>query len=320
MLKDRGTKAVNRYKWYIILATILIVLLFGVTSLLRDKNTSENQLGSNEINRHKALLKLESGVTHEISDKDTILNFKETPVVITVDSVNARLAVSDEKTVSKKPKYHMIETPPGSEYMVVLDDGTKIWLNSDSRLFFPEVFSDSLRQVRVEGEVYINVANDEDRPFIVSFNDNTIKALTTEFNVRCYKDDDNEGTITVIEGSVELTSKQEKVTLTPEQQAVIRKNSAKVDITMVNPKVFVAWKNGKFVYHNTSLGPIMNDLARWYQVDVSYQDNQLKDLKFSLFTNRYNSIESMLEIIEATNKVKFDVKNENVVIKRTNRL
>jgi len=215
---------------------------------------------------------------------------------------------------------NVVVTPIGGEYQLTLSDGTKVWMNSKSEIRYPVRFSGNTRKVKISGEVYFEVTKDAERPFLVDVNDIEIKVLGTQFNIMAYPEERNIQT-TLVEGAVRimahgLSGKIRSADLSPGSQAEYDRFSKSVEIKEVDIERFIAWKNGKFVFEKESLNDIMRKLERWYNIKVFFQSNDLKNKRFSARIDRYGNINDILNKIEQTTNICFEIKNNVVQIKK----
>ena len=198
-------------------------------------------------------------------------------------------------------RYHTLRVPKGAEYKLTLNDGTVVWLNSESELRYPTSFVGEKREVFLTGEGYFSVAHDEKQPFIVVSSDIYTKVYGTEFNVRSYGDE--EVHVTLVQGrvSVKKTEGGSEYTLNPGENA--RFVESVPEITKVNVNRYIAWKDGYFYYENESMESIMDDLKRWYDFDVVYVGNRVKDYRFELWVSRDSEISVITDLLMKTNRV-----------------
>lgn len=219
--------------------------------------------------------------------------------------------------VAEEVSYSVIKTPRGGEYNVVLSDGTKVTLNAESEFRYPIKFGGKYREVYLlGGEAFFEVAHNASNPFIVYSGDMKTKVLGTSFNVRAYK---NEGVIstTLVEGKVQIESdnnKSLKMIMSPNQQSIYSISDATVSVRTVNVNHHIAWKDGRFVFYKKPLGTILDDISRWYDVKLFYQNGDVQDMLFTGNMNKYENIETALNMLEKTNKVKFNIKNNTVLV------
>ncbi len=212
--------------------------------------------------------------------------------------------------------YNTIETPRGGQYQVILPDGTKVWLNAASSLKYPASFA-SLKERRVElnGEAYFEVAKDKNHPFIVKTDKQEVEVLGTHFNINTYADEPAVKT-TLLEGSVkvsQLTTHNSQF-LKPGQQAVLTDNG--ISVSEVNTEEVIAWKNGYFRFDDEKLGSIMRKIARWYDVDVTWQDGTLKNELFGAVTTRFANVSSLLKMMEQTGDVEFNIEDGKIIVSK----
>jgi len=186
---------------------------------------------------------------------------------------NGELTYNAKESVNGTVAYNIITTPKGRQFRLLLEDGTKVWLNAASSLRYPTVFTGKERKVEVTGEAYFEVAKNAKMPFHVKINNETeIVVLGTHFNVNSYPNEASINT-TLLEGSVRVINGKESASLTSGQQAqssVLLKNKIKV-ISDVNVERIMAWKNGVFDFQDASLGEVMRQLERWYNIEVVYE-------------------------------------------------
>lgn len=208
---------------------------------------------------------------------------------------------------------HTLVVGRGGEYCVKLSDGTKVYLNSDSKLKYPVVFTREERKVQLEGEAYFEVSPDENHPFIVEGKDFNIRVLGTSFNVSNYKEDDV-ARVVLLEGLVQVNKMDKKYKLIPNE--ALEMNGNQVSISKINAANAISWKNDKFYFSNERLEVVMTKLARWYDVSLSYTNQTIKDYHFTGFIPKYTDISKAFTILELTTDVKFEVKDRNVTIMR----
>jgi len=297
-------------------AASLIVIgisVFFLIDSLPQKQTSK--IAVITPGKNQALLIREEG---EPIVLDEFLKLKEDGLEI--NNTDGHLVYKSNNKASSKEKVstNSIIIPKGGEYNLTLSDGTKIWLNSHSKLKYPTRFTGKERIVELEGEAYFDVSKNKDFPFIVKMNGIQIKVLGTSFNVNAYSDED-EIITTLVEGKVEVSDilREQKEILTPNDQYSINIHNGNYKKTIVDTDIFTAWKDGRFVFNNEKLENIMVRLSRWYNVEVFFQNNESKNIRFSGDLARYEDFNSILEMIEMTEKVKFNIKNRSVLVNKT---
>ena len=211
-------------------------------------------------------------------------------------------------------QYNLLAVQKGGEYMLTLGDGTRVWMNADSRLKYPVCFNDTLREVFLEGEAYFEVAPDSSCPFLVETAQQQIKVLGTKFNVSAYLDEPTETTL--LEGSVYLTGVVVKGEhqLVPGEQVVIDPVSNEFTVTEVDAENVIAWTLGKFVFDDNTLEQVMKKLERWYGVEVDYVDPEVKKIVFKGNLPRYSDLRILLGMIEKISPVRFQVDGYKITV------
>ncbi len=261
--------------------------------------------------KYKARLILGDGRKVDIT-KETEINIQDEGG-IRISSVGSTLRynVPVDSAVQNVCPYNTLTVPVGGEFAIQLSDGTKVWLNSGSKLKYPVVFQGSQREVEMEGEGYFEVRKNELMPFVVRVNDISVRVLGTAFNVSSYR---RQTVTTLISGKVCLFKGKEQVVLQPGEQAVALAETPGFDIRKVNARNYALWKDGIFWFENEDLNTILENLARWYDVEVFYVNPELKELRFSVEMKRYESIETVLRKIEYTRKVRFMLRGRTVCV------
>ncbi len=217
-----------------------------------------------------------------------------------------------------KEEIHTLITAKGGEHFLTLSDGTKIWVNSESEIKYPVHFIGNTRKVEiVKGEAYFEVTYDASHPFIVATQKGVIEVLGTSFNVRAY-DDEVANITTLIEGSVSLRHKFDEnstVKLNPGQQARLINVNIKIRIFNADIESVVAWKKRQFIFKSNSLEDIFHELSRWYDFDVVFENDEIRNKKFRGKVNRSAGMIQIIGILEKTQRVKFEYKNKTIRVK-----
>jgi hypothetical protein len=236
-----------------------------------------------------------------------------------LDQVGARLIQTDsaklEYTESiEKVETHLLSTPRGKTFEVVLGDGSKIWLNADSRLEYPSCFVGDRRVVKLYGEAYFQISKDEKRPFIVETDGLQTIVLGTEFNVRNYKKENSH--VTLIEGSVKVnnTANEYSVVLSPGENARVMEDGS-LGVQKVDVDTYIYWRDGYFYFDNRTLAEIMQDIGRWYNVNVVFDDARVMDYKLRYFCKRDEGIEKAVERLQYLKKAQVSLEGNTVYIR-----
>lgn len=217
---------------------------------------------------------------------------------------------SEQDAADAQSDYHTVATPRGGTYQVLLEDGSKVWLNAASSIKFPSAFASSERIVELKGEAYFEIAKNSSRPFTVKVEGQSIRVLGTKFNVNSYTDE-NELTTTLLEGSVRVSNQVGNVVLKAGEQSQGTLNQA-IKLREVETSEFLAWKDGMFSFHRTDLQTVLRQFERWYNIDVTFE----KDVPDIFFTGK---IYRNLNLDEALNSltflgVRFKIENRKVTV------
>jgi len=204
----------------------------------------------------------------------------------------------------------------GDKSSIVLPDNSRVWLNSGSKLTFNSDFTNG-RKVLLEGEAFFSVSKDKNNPFRVKTTDIEIEVLGTEFNVKAYAEENTVST-TLVEGSVKISSKDQNALLKPYQKLVFDKGNKKMIIQELSDTApDTEWKDGRFVFRNESLAELAPKLERWFDVDIVFADEQVKNRRFTGILQR----ESILEAISYFDHSQFvicRVQDNRIIIKSQN--
>lgn len=217
---------------------------------------------------------------------------------------SGHLSYLKETNSDRSIHYNEIFVPRGGCYSLTLADGTNVWLNSDTKLRYPLSFSGNLREVELEGEAYFEVARNEEKPFVVNISDHKIRVLGTHFNISAYRDMDHIYT-TLLEGSVKVESPSEEKIILPNEQADMVRGQGKIMVNQVDAGFYTSWLTGVFEFRDASLEDILKQLTRWYDVDIEYTTDVLKEKKFAGVIKKEKSLEFTMKMIEKISNLTF---------------
>lgn len=223
----------------------------------------------------------------------------------------------DEKKETLQPLVNTLKIPCGGEYQLILPDGTKVWLNSDTELTYTVPFTGNERRVKLKGEAYFDVTHNKEKPFIVDTDVQDIEVLGTEFNISAYSEDINVVT-TLVNGRVKVEHTIDGSTileefLLPNEQLVLNKETQGVIKQEVETYFYTSWKDGRFTFKNEPLESFFTKLARWYDVEVFITDDSIKDINFTGDIPRYKNMTDILNIVEAEMSVHVEIENNKII-------
>lgn len=311
MLKTRRPAA--RYFYLSALAVAaLFVIIFIVTPTLRKTSVSpETPAGATAQTDLLSIDSLDPGETmaYVVADGARIPVGK-------VDNVNG-VAISELRKSKHGSEPVVLVVPRGGEFMVMLDDSTKVWLNSSSTLTYPDNFSATARRVKVTGEAYFAVTKDvKHNPFFVECDSQEIKVYGTEFNIRSYPED--EAVVTSLaKGSISVRradGEGGELFISPGTQSVFNKKSLSAKVRNVNIETVTGWRHGRFVFEDQTLLQIMNDLGRWYDFEFEFKDPKLKEMIFMGSIPRYADFSTAMLILEKSGDVSFKTSGNKIII------
>lgn len=229
-------------------------------------------------------------------------------------SANDSILVYNEN--NRVNEYHTLEVPRGGEYILTLEDGTKVWINAETIIKYPVQFDRNVRKVLlVGGEAYFCVSKDEKRPFYVECKDMNIRVTGTEFNVMAYPEKDRIET-TLVDGGVKISTGTEELTLAPQEQAIYLTQNNNLSKKKVDAKYFVSWKDGVFEFREMPLEDVIAQLERWYNVNFTFQDENLRQILFTGAVIKNKSLIFILDIIKETQLIDYSIIENMVLIKR----
>lgn len=298
-----------RWYWAAAAAVLLLVSIGGYFQLKHQRElTALAKVRKITPGYERATLTLDDGSVMQLDSAGNRILQQGGAVVRQQGGQLVYAASSDKDAVT----YNTLRTPRGGQFKITLPDGTTVWLNAASSIRYPTTFPGQERRVEMSGEAYFEVAKDEEKPFKVSANGKAeVKVLGTHFNVHAYPE---EGIIktTLLEGAVSMsTPANAPVLLKPGQQAAAGQTTIEV-VNDANIDQVMAWKYGLFNFDKSNLPSVMNELSRWYDVDVRYE-GQVPSRIFRGKIKRDLSLTQVLEVLQDVN-IKFKMEGKTLVV------
>lgn len=310
------------------IAVAAVMLLVGIAAFLiwntHNKTTHSiyNQMANIDskvvpgTNKAQIILDNGSRIDLEKIKGDTVINNGDFEIVKTADgSISYRAKYPSKQ--SSKLVYNTIVTPGGGEYKLHLPDGTKVWLNAQTRLRYPVQFDKQIREIEMHGEAYFEIAKQVYQgkrvPFIIHTGDQKLEVLGTVFNLQNYG---KNIVTTLLEGKVKLNFKdhsQAEQYLLPDEQTTFNIADKRIQKIQVDPFYFSAWKDGKFAFEKTAIEDVMATISRWYDVEVIFK-NQLTNFQFSGTVSRYEDINRLLRTIELVGGIRFQLEGRRIYV------
>ncbi|MDL2221146.1 FecR domain-containing protein [Parabacteroides sp. OttesenSCG-928-N08] len=243
-------------------------------------------------------------------EQDADIKYDEAGNIVIFSEHKEVTKIENKEKTSQKDQTNKLIVPKGKRSSLVLADGTKIWINSGSTVEFPHTFEADKREITVDGEIYIEVAKDPERPFFVNTSQVSIEVLGTRFNVSSYLED-RFSHIVLVEGKVEVGYKNETFTLAPDELATIE--GKKVEIKHVNVYNYISWKDGLLQFNSEPLANIAKRLSRYFDIEIRCDDN-VRDMACSGKLVLFEDINQVMKTITNTIPVKYEVISDNEII------
>ncbi len=259
---------------------------------------------------NKAVLTLADGATINLNDNHTgtVATQNQVPVK---QVANGAIAYQPHAAItSSAAAYNMLSTPVGGQYSIILADGTKVWLNAMSSLRYPVTFTGSQRKVELTGEGYFEVAPNKSSPFIIAVNNSEVRVYGTHFNIMGYAGEDNTN-VTLLEGSVKMTTEGLSKMLVPGQQAIAK--NGQIVVRPAREEEALAWKEGKFNFAHEHIDEIMRKLSRWFDIEVRYEGNITTE-GFVGTLPRSKNLSEVLNTLALTGSVHFKIEGRRVTV------
>ncbi len=303
----------SNYKWFIsIAASLLLLATFFYLWQSSYLKTDEDAVHNLTLNLEQDVEPAQSGAILQLSNGEkVVLNNKTSKTYHTNKTFvgnGAELIVKNDKS-QQISRLNSLIVPRASYYKITLSDGTKVWVNAQSKLNFPAQFSADERRVSLEGEAYFEVAHDAKKPFYVDSKAGEIKVLGTHFNVFAYHDDIR---ATLVEGKVEVRQKENKLELNPGEFASLSKNNmikGNADIQQD-----LAWHNNEFYFKKETIVNIAHQLSRWYDLDVKFRGNVQLSKEYSGSIQRDVKLSQVLEMLSYVSDLRFEVHGKELII------
>lgn len=310
--------------WPRIAAAASVVLVIGAALYFYNTDHTKvpvaTDMAKTEIKPggNRAFLTLADGSRISLNDAANGQLASQAGITIT-KTKNGQLiyTIAEQQSVKPGNLYNTIETPRGGQYQINLPDGSKVWLNAETKLKFPVTFADKKeRKVELSGEAYFEVAKLKTQgikmPFIVSSSGQKVEVLGTHFNVNAYRDENNTKT-TLLEGLVRVSGllTPHGAILKPGQQASL--SATALTLKNVDTEQAVAWKNGLFMFNNEPLSHVMKEVSRWYNVEVEYKGD-FSAVVIGGSVSKFTNIKEVLDVLALAGKISFKTVGNKVIV------
>ena len=293
-------------------AAILLPFVLSI-SLYPESEQKNIPIQSTEIipGTYQAVLTLSNG-------QDIFLSpiTEKNKLEATTATLEGNTLVYPETDTTTAPVYHKITIPRGGEYILRLADGTRVWLNSETELEYPVVFTKKQRQVFLKGEAYFEVEKDARHPFVVKADPVEVEVLGTHFNVEAYPGDAEVKT-TLLEGSVAVNAPavSSRITLSPGESAIYNR----ADKTLQEEKTkenntTTGWRDGHFHFDYLPLREIARELSNAFHVKIKITDEDIKDFRIRAHFTEGESLDQMLDLPQPAGNFSYSKTNDTILI------
>lgn len=299
----------KRNVWFATVAAVVVLgLVIGtIVSSMVDKRRRDNtmELAQNILpGKQCAQMTLANGQVIDLSDSVVDMTIDGVGSIKTEDGaiVYSSMVEAPEDVLAQ----NKLTVPRGGECVMMLDDGTKVWLNSDSKLEYPVKFSGKERRVKIEGEVMFNVVHNENMPFVVESPNITLTVRGTTFNLRDYPEE-GVASASLVSGRIEVDNVDgtSKVILAPGYQAISKNGSVTIDVKKVDPGVITGWTENKFSFWQQDLDDVLSDVSRWYDITVEYDGGYKGNYSLTGKIPRDCTLKEVLELLEMITNAEF---------------
>jgi transmembrane sensor len=293
------------FQRYLKYAAIIVFVFFsGATSYyFYQRTVSQNQfqLAEGIPVKGEAMIILSDGskipLDKQMSEIAYSKNGKQ--LIINNDTIN-------QKSGSQTESMNKVIISYGKKSMIVLSDGTKVWLNAGSQLIYPAVFYGKIRQVTLIGEAFFDVTKNPQNPFIVRASDVSVQVLGTRFDVSAYPDDKivqtvlEEGKVNLKYSEKGILGREYVVEMHPNQMVEFDKTSGESSSKLVDVSKYVSWKDGMLEFEKVDLGRALMQVERFYNVKIHLSDPEIGTYKLSGKLDLKDEPEEVLNVIKLT--------------------
>lgn len=292
----------RRPAYWVAASACILALISGVFFMNREPEAnliSENKIEIVEENVSSDAVKIISVDGNEIE-------FEGDEPSIVADHIS--FDTLDEKTT----RFNQLIVPSSKKSQLILEDGTKLWVNSDTKVIYPESFNKTVRRIIVDGEIYADVAHDKDRPFIVETKSMEIEVLGTEFNLTAYSTDKKQSVV-LVKGKVEVQpSGLDAIILSP--NSIVSVDEGEVTLRKgIDVYDYICWKDNYLVLNAISFGELVPKLNRYYGCNISF-DKAYTDRILSGKLDLKNPVETIIESLSISLKYKYNVEGNKITI------
>lgn len=307
------SKEKKTFRIFTKIAASIIFISLIITHYYSDLRNNNNSASNNELNvKADTIYSANTGATLTLPNGEIIsLDKNENELTIKNGKTfysNTQTEILDSKNLNNnKTNLFTIKTSQGKTLAIVLEDGTKVWLNANSSITYPIVFNNNDRTVDLTGEAYFDVKKNQKKPFKVILQNSEVEVLGTSFNISSYTNSNT--TATLVEGAIKINQNHLNNTtiLKPKEQALIGKES--IHVNKVDTYPYTAWREGLFYFNGISAKEVISQISAWYDLDLNFRAN-ITYIQFYGVIDRNKSLGAILSILEKSD-IKFNLTEKN---------
>lgn len=324
VIAEKGHGDRKTYKLWVQIAMVAAVVsaiafgiwFFSAPDLPANQGDLTNYANDIGPGKQGATLTLANGKTIRLSDAVNGQVAREAGIAISKSADGQLIYELKDKGQAAENEINTLSTARGETYQLHLPDGSRVWLNAASSLTYTAgLLKDGKRKVRLNGEAYFEIAKDKQHPFIVETDKQAAEVLGTHFNINSYKDDQVIKT-TLLEGSLRVTllnaANVGGKVLRPGEESVLEQGS-NIKVEQADIKEVMAWKNGFFRFTGLPIDKVMQQISRWYDIEVVYAGKMPAE-EFSGAIARNKNISEVLNMLSYAKAVKFKVEGRRVTV------
>lgn len=268
---------------------------------------SDNLIVGQNLDEKDIYLITDTKTTSFAKDVRVQINEEGSAIVEEVDGGKSSVIETGNTVINK------LVVPYGKRSQLILADGSKVWINSGSVLEFPSSFAGNTRTLSLTGEMFIEVAKDQNKPFIVNTPDFQVKVYGTQFNISAYQDD-NTQSVVLVSGSVSVKSKSnEEAILQPNEMLIYKEHDMEKRLVEVNQ--YISWKDGYISMNETPIAEVLKLVERYYNLSFKIRDNA--DLRSRTCTGKLylsDNMDNVMNTVSILSSIKYTREGKTIYI------
>lgn len=320
ILKEKPQKGRGKYRLFRspYVAAVICIALLSISITLFTKLNEDSDRGRSNIelmySRSTPASEYQEVTIIHGAQEEIVIKEQEASIEYTEDGILKGYEPQTSRE-EETEEFNQLIVPLGKRSQLTLADGSKLWINAGTKLVYPTKFSKKEREIYVDGEIYIDVSPDKERPFIIKTKDMRVQVLGTSFVLKAYEED-SEQLLVLVSGLVSVKSKQQKEIKLYPNDKLLQTNEG-VDVTSVNTDYYTSWKDDRYIYENEKLGDILDRLSRYYGQKVEY-DNEVNNLRCSGRLNLKQDLVEIIKGLEAILPIQHVVQDRVIKVKKIN--